>query len=418
MNLPRIIGPTLFVFCIIGPAIGQTISGPEPWMMYPLDQGARPEGCGTSGFSVAKPDADLFSGMGVGRNLERLTRTQIREVGIGSQNVQENAFYKAVAPAIVLIVTDGPVGSGTLIDDRGDVLTNWHVVRGFTDVAVIFKPAQDAAKPASNDIVRGRVVRVDEVSDLALVRLAALPAGRTPLALGNARDIAVGKIVQAVGHPAADTWAYSQGVISEYRPGFDWSAGEKGQEHHADVILMQMPVNPGSSGEPVMNDAGAVVGVNSFRDISAQASSLAVSIDEVRAFLARQSDRHAKASLAADTKAVSATTCEGKEVYQGRTVSNDGLMVAFDMRCTGHVDLEIVIPDDQSKPTLLRADRNLDGKPDVLMLDLSRRGQWDVSFWDSNFDGTWGLVGRHPGGDIAPSYYESAETYGAPIAHN
>jgi len=49
---------------------------------------------------------------------------------------------------------------------------------------------------------------------------------------------------------------------------------------------------------------------------------------------------------------------------------------------------------------------------------LQRRGQWDVSFWDSNFDGTWGLVGHHPDGNIAPSFFESADTYRAPIASN
>jgi hypothetical protein len=67
---------------------------------------------------------------------------------------------------------------------------------------------------------------------------------------------------------------------------------------------------------------------------------------------------------------------------------------------------------------VLRADRNLDGKPDILLLDFSHQGQghWDLSFWDSAFDGSWGLVGHHPDGAIEPSSYESARAYRAGLA--
>jgi hypothetical protein len=387
-------------------------------MLDPLDRGARPEGCGTSGFSVPKPSADLFSGMGTGRRLEQIARIHFRDPVVQAQNAEETALYEAVTPSIVLLVTDGGLGSGFLVDEQGDVLTNWHLVRGFTDVAVVFKPARNAAQTARNEIVRGRVVRVDEVSDLALVRLAAVPEGRSPLALGNVRDISVGTNVQAIGHPSTDTWTYSRGVISQHRQGFEWSAGEKGREYHADVILTQMPASSSNTGEPLMNGAGAVLGINSFWNNSAEARSVAVSVGEVRVFLSRQDDRLVKTSVASAGEAGTAARCEGKEVYQGRTMANDGLMVAFDMRCTGHVDLEIVMPDDQSKPALLRADRNLDGKPDILMLDLQRRGQWDISFWDSNFDGTWSLVGHHPSGGTTPTFYESSETYRASVVSN
>jgi hypothetical protein len=80
------------------------------------------------------------------------------------------------------------------------------------------------------------------------------------------------------------------------------------------------------------------------------------------------------------------------------------------------VDLEIIVPDDKSKPILLRADRNFDGKPDILLFDFSRQGHWDLSFWDNDFEGAWALVGHHPKGTIEPSSYESASAYRARLA--
>jgi len=112
-------------------------------------------------------------------------------------------------------------------------------------------------------------------------------------------------------------------------------------------------------------------------------------------------------------KAAAAVACEPKEVYQGRNADNTGLVSAFDARCTGHVDMEVVVPDDKTRPIVLRADRNFDGKPDVLVLDFSREGRWELSFWDSEFQGTWGLVGHHPDGAMLPSTFESADAYRA-----
>jgi hypothetical protein len=108
-----------------------------------------------------------------------------------------------------------------------------------------------------------------------------------------------------------------------------------------------------------------------------------------------------------------AGTCSPRQVVQGRNAGNTGLLAGYDMRCTGHVDLEIDVPDDASRPIVLRADRNLDGKPDLIVLDAGRQGHWSVSYWDVAFDGRWALIGRHPDGRMEPSSFEMNRGAGA-----
>ena len=66
----------------------------------------------------------------------------------------------------------------------GDILTNWHVVRGFEQVGVIFKPPVEGNVPTKADIHRGHVIKIDEVADLALVHVDEVPSGVVPLSLG------------------------------------------------------------------------------------------------------------------------------------------------------------------------------------------------------------------------------------------
>ncbi len=400
-------------------AAGQVLFEPDASMTYPLDQGARPEGCGTSNFPFPHPNADLLTGLGTGRNLEQVARTIFQEPIAGARSDQDVALSRELAPSVVLVVTGGGLGSGSLISGDGDVLTNWHLVKGFADVAIVFKPARPGSMPGQDDILRGRVVKVDEVSDLALVRLAAKPEGRIPLRLGAADGIAIGANVHAIGQQGGQAWSYANGVIGKIHPAFEWSDAQASGAHHADAFQTNAILDPASPGTPLVSDTGALLGISGIDRVSPDGLSHAISSVEVGAFLRRQGDRRFAAAVPASGTPLHSgpkSACRPMDVYQGRTVDNTGLVAAYDTRCTGRVDLEIVVPDDKSKPIMLRADRNLDGKPDILLFDFSRQGHWDLSFWDSQFDGAWGLVGHHPDGAIEPSSYESADAYRARLA--
>ena len=110
-------------------------------------------------------------------------------------------IYRAVSPAVVLVATKDGFGSGSLLDTAGNILTNWHVVKGYEYAAVIFTPTVEGKEPTRDDIKHGRVVKHDEIADLALVKVSEVPTGRSPLRLGDASEIAVGMDVHAIGHP-------------------------------------------------------------------------------------------------------------------------------------------------------------------------------------------------------------------------
>jgi S1-C subfamily serine protease len=86
------------------------------------------------------------------------------------RSAKDAQIYRTVSPSVVLVATKEGFGSGSLLDTTGNIVTNWHVVRGYEYVAVIFKPTVEGKEPTRDDIKRGRVVKHDEIADLALVK--------------------------------------------------------------------------------------------------------------------------------------------------------------------------------------------------------------------------------------------------------
>jgi S1-C subfamily serine protease len=195
---------------------------------------------------------------------------------------------------------------------------------------VVFKPIVEGKEPTREDIKRGRVVKYDEISDLALVKVSEIPTGRTPVRLGDASEVAVGMDVHAIGHPTGEAWTYTTGVISQYRQAYQWQAGGDSIKHKADVIQTQTPINPGNSGGPLLSDSGNLIGVNSFKS-EGEGLNFAVSVDEVRKFIARSGNSIAQTPPS--TK--SGRECKPKELSRFRNDQNNATVIAYDMFCTG-----------------------------------------------------------------------------------
>src|SRR4029077_3739414 len=118
--------------------------------------------------------------------------------------------------------------------------------------------------------------------------------------------------------------------------------------------------NPGNSGGPLLSDSGSLIGVNSFK-AAGEGLNFAVSVDEVKKFLARPESRVAQKSR--DDKAAN---CTPKELSQFRNKENNATIISYDLFCTGKDTGERVIPDDQTQAIFLRMDRNGDGRADVI----------------------------------------------------
>jgi S1-C subfamily serine protease len=212
--------------------------------------------------------------------LSEIARTPMSGPIGTSRSARDAQIYRTISPAVVLIVTKDGLGSGSLLSTAGEVITNYHVVRGFANVAVVFKPLVEGVEPTRDDIRAGQVLKYDEIADLALVKVSEVPAGRNPIRLGGDEEISVGADVHAVGHPTGELWTYTTGIISQYRLGYDWTNQGEDFKHKADIVQTQTPINPGNSGGPLVSDTGNLIGVNSFKG-KGEALNFAVSVDEV-----------------------------------------------------------------------------------------------------------------------------------------
>lgn len=129
--------------------------------------------------------------------LQKVGKTLILAHTRGSKDV---AIYRAAAPAVVLVVTHEGLGSGALINAEGHVVTNWHVVGTAPHVVVVFKP-KDGTELKKELAFRATVEKVDQVADLALLKIHAPPPSMAFLSLGNISTLQVGQDVHAIGHP-------------------------------------------------------------------------------------------------------------------------------------------------------------------------------------------------------------------------
>ena len=152
------------------------------------------------------------------------------------------------------------LGAGFVFDERGHVLTCNHVVAGYDEIRVRFPDGTDFAGP---DV---KVVGRDPATDIAVLKVDAgqlVPVAR----LGDSDSLEIGQWVAAVGNPYGLVGSATIGIVSGLsRWGLSKSSGPDFQE----FIQTDALINPGSSGGPLVDMSGRVVGVASFRRNSGQ----------------------------------------------------------------------------------------------------------------------------------------------------
>ena len=325
---------------------------------------------------------------GQGKLMPKIAATLARLEDADEANfrgAKEAKIYQMAAPSVVLILTSKGIGSGVLLSADGQVLTNWHVVGDEELVGVVFKPQVEGAEIKKADVKIARVIKTDQLTDLALIQVPEVPSYAKPLSLGSLASVAVGADVHAIGHPTGESWTYTRGIVSQIRRNYEWTTEEQ-LTHKADVIQTQTPINPGNSGGPLINDALQVVGINSFTG-EGEGLNFAVSGDDVKLFLARKGDRAAPSA-----KKVASAECKPKTVDTWRNENPAGEAAHMDMDCDGKGDVVAVAPDDSSKPISVLVDADDDGKTDTMLLDDGRDGSIDRSLHDTNGDGKADLI--------------------------
>ncbi|XP_060082419.1 uncharacterized protein LOC132561735 [Ylistrum balloti] len=195
------------------------------------------------------------------------------DTGLSPEEEENIDVYKNRNRAVVNITTEvlaytwffepvpreGGGGSGSVIDPRGYIITNYHVIENVNKVFVTF---WDGSK------VEGDVIGIDIENDLSVLKVEMLPSNTGVIPLGDSSKLEVGHKVLAIGNPFGLDRTLTAGIISGLgRP----IRGEN------NIIIQNMiqtdaSINPGNSGGPLLNRQGELIGVNTSILTSRQGS--------------------------------------------------------------------------------------------------------------------------------------------------
>ena len=195
-----------------------------------------------------------------------------------SKSVVNIASVRMMQDQVFRVFPVQGVGSGIIIDDKGHILTNNHVIDGSDRLRVTLGDSKQ---------VSAKVVGTDEETDLAVVRAEPLeinskdPVKFQPVNLGNSEELKVGQIVIAVGNPFGLTGGptVTAGIISSLNRNVQFENGI------LELVQTDAAINPGNSGGPLINTKGEVVAINTAKIPYGQGIGFAVPINTVKSIL-------------------------------------------------------------------------------------------------------------------------------------
>ena len=190
----------------------------------------------------------------------------------------EEIAQTALPSTALIVIQDNlgrsSLGSGFVIGD-GQIATNAHVVEGASSGTVKLVGTETAHAIDS-------ILAIDRAHDLAIVEATGITA--SALSLGDSDTVQIAQSVYAAGNPQGLTGTFSSGIISAIRA--------EGNSLVADTILqMTVPVSPGSSGGPLLNTDGEVIGVVFSQVTSGQNLNFAIPVNFLKTLVATTTDK-------------------------------------------------------------------------------------------------------------------------------
>jgi S1-C subfamily serine protease len=214
-------------------------------------------------------DDDGGGGNGASAAQREVTTTRVKVVeGIGKEGgFHPSEIYRRLSPGVVTVLSvfdgvtslldsdgEGGQGSGFVLDGKGYIATNAHVVTSEAGK----RAEQVYVEFSDGNRVSAHVVGVDLNADVALLKVDPEGLSLTPLPLGESHNIDVGEPVAAIGSPFGERQSLSIGVISA----LDRNIASLTRFKIGDAIQTDAAINPGNSGGPLLDGHGRVLGIN------------------------------------------------------------------------------------------------------------------------------------------------------------
>ncbi|MAH33253.1 hypothetical protein CL615_02575 [archaeon] len=182
--------------------------------------------------------------------IEKQSDIQLKEIKDELKTIQVkskdfSAIIDDVLQSVVSIGTDRGQGSGVVVDDRGFIVTNFHVIDDASIIRIL---------TYENDVYDANLIDYNEVMDLAVIKV---EASLENLRFDDSDDVKVGERVIALGNPAGLSFTVTEGIVS--------ALNRKGPNNLDIYLQTDVPINPGNSGGPLVNTNSRIIGINNFK---------------------------------------------------------------------------------------------------------------------------------------------------------
>lgn len=274
------------------------------------------------------------------------------------------------------------MGTGIVIDERGYIITNYHVVEGVSRIRVTM---------ADESTAIAQLVANDPKTDLAIIKItteAPLPV----IQIGTSEDLMAGETVVAVGNAYGYEHTVTKGIISALHRTVQVSDYQK----YMDLIQTDASINPGNSGGPLLNIDGDMIGINVAVRVGAQGIGFAIPINEALEVAAElmSSERISHVAHGAkittqydlhSSRAVVESVRNGSPADKAGLRSGDILLTAGDQPIARRLDFERLLLERQVGEELpLSAQR--DGQPLQLSMVLAEGSGLQTTVTDQAWD--------------------------------
>ncbi|MBN1589544.1 MAG: trypsin-like peptidase domain-containing protein [Pirellulales bacterium] len=253
------------------------------------------------------------------------------------------------------------MGTGVVIDRRGYIVTNFHVIDGVHEIQVTLADGRQ--------YIARRIAR-DPQTDLAVIKIDS--SDRLPvLPIGRSSDLMTGETVIAVGNAYGYEHTVTQGIISALHRAVQVSDAQ----FYSDLIQTDASINPGNSGGPLLNIDGELIGINVAVRAGAQGIGFAIPIDKVldviSGLLNAQTGKSVQHGLAFDNRAtgddrglVVASVDKNSPAAEAGIEPGDVLTRVDDLDVAGPIDFERSLlersPGDRLHMALHRDNKEID----------------------------------------------------------